>query len=133
MTVEGQHMSHWIMHPLWRMDSFQVQWTVNIWILSVNSSEDGAVCLRILVYTSHSNCGNRIYCNLFTTEEINSQDTDLSRTKENFSLVKDGNLENGKNEQIEDVEQLIKHVNITGEIVIPAGGRIFIVIICTAV
>lgn len=74
-----------------------------------------------------------IYYNLFTTEEINSQDTNLSRTKDNFSLVKDENLENGKNEQREDVEQSIKHVNITGEIVIPAGGRMFIVITCTAV
>ncbi|XP_065514508.1 RNA helicase Mov10l1 [Caloenas nicobarica] len=71
--------------------------------------------------------------NGFIPEEINSQDTNLSRTKENFSLVKDENLENGKNEQREDVEQSIKHVNITGEIVIPAGGRTFIVIICTAV
>nr|XP_021154068.1 RNA helicase Mov10l1 isoform X2 [Columba livia] len=70
--------------------------------------------------------------NGFIPEEINSQDTNLSRTKENFSL-KDTNLENGKNEQREEVEQLIKHVNITGEIVIPAGGRMFVVITCTAV
>lgn len=133
MTVEEQHVSHWLMHPLWRMDSFQVQWIVNIWILSVNSSGDCTVCLRRLAYTNHSNCGNRIYYNLFTTEEINSQDTNLSRTKENFSLVKDENLENGKNEQREEVEQSIKHVNITGEIVIPAGGRMFVVITCTAV
>lgn len=73
-----------------------------------------------------------IYYNLFTTEGINSQDTNLSRTKENFSLVKDENLHNGENEQGEDVEQPIKRVNITGEIVIPPGGRTFVVVICTA-
>ncbi|XP_010126303.1 PREDICTED: putative helicase Mov10l1, partial [Chlamydotis macqueenii] len=66
-------------------------------------------------------------------EEINSQNTNLSRTKENFHLVKDENLHNGENEQREDVEQPIKHVNIAGEIVIPPGGKTFIVIICTAV
>ncbi|NXV87357.1 M10L1 helicase, partial [Calonectris borealis] len=52
---------------------------------------------------------------------------------ENFSLVKNENLHNGENEQQEDVEQPINHVNITGEIVIPPGGKTFIVIICTAV
>ncbi|KAF1438700.1 M10L1 helicase, partial [Pygoscelis papua] len=56
----------------------------------------------------------------------------------NTSIMKNGvipdeNLHNGGNEQREDVEQPIKHVNITGEIVIPPGGRTFIVIICTAV
>ncbi|NXQ91166.1 M10L1 helicase, partial [Nyctibius grandis] len=51
---------------------------------------------------------------------------------ENFSLVKDENLHNGENEQREDVEQPIKHVDITG-IVIPPGGKTFIVTICTAV
>ncbi|XP_075575545.1 RNA helicase Mov10l1 isoform X2 [Pelecanus crispus] len=66
-------------------------------------------------------------------EGMNSQDRNLSRTKENFSLVKDANLHDGENEQREDVEHPIKHVNITGEIVIPAGGKTFIVIICTAV
>ncbi|XP_035749610.1 RNA helicase Mov10l1 [Egretta garzetta] len=65
-------------------------------------------------------------------EGINSRDTNLSRTKENFSLVKDENLHNGENEQGEDVEQPIKRVNITGEIVIPPGGRTFVVVICTA-
>ncbi|KAM6320942.1 RNA helicase Mov10l1 [Aegotheles albertisi] len=66
-------------------------------------------------------------------EGINSQDTNLSRTEENFSLVKDENLHNGENEERQDVEQPIKHVNITGEIIIPPGGKTFIVIICTAV
>ncbi|NWH24137.1 M10L1 helicase, partial [Grus americana] len=52
---------------------------------------------------------------------------------ENFSLVKDENLHNGENEQREDVEQPVKHISITGEIVIPPGGKTFIMIICTAV
>ncbi|NXC17302.1 M10L1 helicase, partial [Corythaeola cristata] len=46
--------------------------------------------------------------------------------------VKYENLHNGENEQREDVKQLIKHVNITGEIVIPPDAKTFIVIICTA-
>ncbi|XP_074725434.1 RNA helicase Mov10l1 isoform X2 [Strix uralensis] len=65
-------------------------------------------------------------------EEINSQDTNLSRTKENSSLLKDEYLHNRENEQ-RHVEQPIKHASITGEIVIPPGGKTFIVIICTAV
>ncbi|XP_074681588.1 RNA helicase Mov10l1 isoform X2 [Strix aluco] len=65
-------------------------------------------------------------------EEINSQDTNLSRTKENSSLLKDEDLHNRENEQ-RHVEQPIKHASITGEIVIPPGGKTFIVIICTAV
>ncbi|NXH74213.1 M10L1 helicase, partial [Hydrobates tethys] len=52
---------------------------------------------------------------------------------ENFSVVKDENLHNGENEEREDMEKPIKHVNITGEIVIPPGGKTFIVITCTAV
>ncbi|NXT75568.1 M10L1 helicase, partial [Zapornia atra] len=52
---------------------------------------------------------------------------------ENFSLVKDENLHNGENEQRDDVKQPIKHTNITGEVVIPPGGKTFIVIVCTAV
>ncbi|NXK28851.1 M10L1 helicase, partial [Arenaria interpres] len=52
---------------------------------------------------------------------------------ENVSLVKDERLHNGENEQREDVEQPVKHVNITGEILIPPGGKTFVVIICTAV
>ncbi|NWR88662.1 M10L1 helicase, partial [Furnarius figulus] len=55
----------------------------------------------------------------------------------NTSIVKNGvipdeNLQNGKSEQREHVEQVIKHSNITGEIVIPPGGKTFVVIICTA-
>ncbi|NXN55412.1 M10L1 helicase, partial [Rynchops niger] len=52
---------------------------------------------------------------------------------ENFSLVKDENLHNGEKEQREDVDQSIKHINITGGIIIPPGGKTFIVITCTAV
>ncbi|KAM9390050.1 RNA helicase Mov10l1 [Phaethornis superciliosus] len=64
---------------------------------------------------------------------LNSQDTNLSQREENFSIVKDEILPDGDNEQREDVEQPIKHVNITEEIVIPPGGKTFIIIICTAV
>ncbi|NXI53647.1 M10L1 helicase, partial [Chloroceryle aenea] len=46
--------------------------------------------------------------------------------------VKDENLQNGEKEQREDVEQSVKQVHITGEIVIPPGGKAFIVMICTA-
>ncbi|XP_026724105.1 RNA helicase Mov10l1 isoform X2 [Athene cunicularia] len=90
---------------------------------------------------SYNNRGGTTYESLNNTsimkngvipEEINSQDTNLSRTKENFSLLKDENLHSGENEQ-KHVEQPIKHVSITGAIVIPPGGKTFIVIICTAV
>ncbi|NXU89874.1 M10L1 helicase, partial [Xiphorhynchus elegans] len=55
----------------------------------------------------------------------------------NSSIVKNGvipdeNLQNGESEQREHVEQVIKHSNITGEIVVPPGGKTFVVIICTA-
>ncbi|XP_068045895.1 RNA helicase Mov10l1 isoform X3 [Anomalospiza imberbis] len=66
-------------------------------------------------------------------EGINFQDTNLSRTKENNSLVKDENMQNGESEQKDHVEQPAKHSTITPEIVIPPGEKIFIVIICTAV
>ncbi|NWU83428.1 M10L1 helicase, partial [Onychorhynchus coronatus] len=56
----------------------------------------------------------------------------------NTSIMKNGvipdeNLQNGENEQRDHVEQPIKHGKITGETVIPPGGKTFIVIICTAV
>ncbi|CAN0008382.1 unnamed protein product, partial [Bubo scandiacus] len=55
----------------------------------------------------------------------------------NTSIMKNGvipdeNLHNRENEK-RHVEQPIKHASITGEIVIPPGGKTFIVIICTAV
>ncbi|NXB07269.1 M10L1 helicase, partial [Cnemophilus loriae] len=48
-------------------------------------------------------------------------------------VIPDENLQNGESEQKDDVEQPIKHSNITPEIVIPSGEKIFVVIICTAV
>ncbi|XP_058681814.1 RNA helicase Mov10l1-like [Poecile atricapillus] len=66
-------------------------------------------------------------------EGIDFQDTNLSRTKENNSLVKDENMQNGQSEQKDHVEQPVKHSNISPEIVIPPGEKIFIVIVCTAV
>ncbi|NXY41678.1 M10L1 helicase, partial [Ceuthmochares aereus] len=60
----------------------------------------------------------------------------------NVSILKNGvipgtvkckSLRNGENEQSEDVEQSVMHCSITGEIVIPPGGKIFIVMICTAI
>ncbi|XP_040452539.1 RNA helicase Mov10l1 [Falco naumanni] len=66
-------------------------------------------------------------------EGVNSQDTNLSGMKENFSLVKNENPHNAEDEQREDVKQPIKHVSIAEEICIPPGGKTFIVIICTAV
>ncbi|NXN33871.1 M10L1 helicase, partial [Nycticryphes semicollaris] len=52
---------------------------------------------------------------------------------ENYSSVKDEILHNGESEQREDVEQPLKQVNVTREILIPPGGKTFVVIICTAV
>ncbi|XP_054255949.1 RNA helicase Mov10l1 [Indicator indicator] len=66
-------------------------------------------------------------------EGINHQDKHLSKAKENFSVVKCENLHNEKNEQRGDVEQPVEHVDNPGEIVVPPGGKISIVIICTAV
>ncbi|XP_009997745.1 PREDICTED: putative helicase Mov10l1 [Chaetura pelagica] len=71
--------------------------------------------------------------NMVLQEGLNSQDTDLTRKKGNFSFVKDENLLNGVNEHQEDVEQSKKSVSITEEIVIPPGGKTFIIVICTAV
>ncbi|NWU20935.1 M10L1 helicase, partial [Dyaphorophyia castanea] len=49
------------------------------------------------------------------------------------SIIPGENLQSGESKQKDDVEQLVKHSNITAEIVIPPGEKIFIVIICTAV
>ncbi|KAM9205925.1 RNA helicase Mov10l1 [Mergus octosetaceus] len=67
------------------------------------------------------------------SDENSPQERNLSKTKENVSLVKDENLYNGEKEQKEDVEQAVNHTNITGEVVIPPGGKTSVVIICTAV
>ncbi|KFP00238.1 Putative helicase Mov10l1, partial [Calypte anna] len=66
-------------------------------------------------------------------ESLNNSSIMKNRVPEDFSFVKDEILHNGDNEQREDVEQPIKHVNITEDIVIPPGGKAFIIIICTAV
>ncbi|XP_068787411.1 RNA helicase Mov10l1 isoform X3 [Struthio camelus] len=64
---------------------------------------------------------------------INSQDLNLSRKTENFSMAENENSRNGANEQREEVEeQSINEASITGEIVIPPGGKKFMVIVCTA-
>ncbi|NWI81227.1 M10L1 helicase, partial [Dryoscopus gambensis] len=73
--------------------------------------------------------------------EINSFNNDGGTTCESLnhtSIMKNGvipdeNLQNGESEQKDDMEQPIKHSNITAEIVIPPGEKIFVVIICTAV
>ncbi|XP_039244695.1 RNA helicase Mov10l1 isoform X3 [Pipra filicauda] len=81
--------------------------------------------------TCESSNNTSIIKNGVIPEGMNFQDTNLSRTEENISLVKDENLQNGGSEQREHVEQPTG--KITGEIVIPPGGKTFIVIICTAV
>ncbi|NWZ38195.1 M10L1 helicase, partial [Brachypodius atriceps] len=48
-------------------------------------------------------------------------------------VIPDENMKNGESEQKDHVEQPVKHSNITPEIVIPPGEKIFIVIVCTAV
>ncbi|NWU43551.1 M10L1 helicase, partial [Hylia prasina] len=48
-------------------------------------------------------------------------------------VVPDENVRNGESEQKDHVEQPVKHSNVTPEIVIPPGEKIFIVIVCTAV
>lgn len=88
--------------------------------------------MKRLVYASHNNSNNRIYYNLFSAESVNPQEINLTKTEENFSLVKDGNLCHGEEEQ-RDVQQPIDDADITAEIIIPPGGKTFIVIICTAV
>ncbi|NXS11284.1 M10L1 helicase, partial [Neodrepanis coruscans] len=70
--------------------------------------------------------------NSCNSKRLDFQDTNLSRTKKDVSLVKDENLQNGESEQREHVEQPLKHGNVTGETVISPGGKTFIVIICTA-
>lgn len=69
---------------------------------------------------------------MFSAEGVNPQEINLSKTEENFSLVKGENLCHGEEEQREDVQQPIDDTDITEEIVIPPGGKTFVVIICTA-
>ncbi|NWX69497.1 M10L1 helicase, partial [Alca torda] len=77
----------------------------------------------------------------FSKAAINSCNNSGETTYEslsNTSIMKNGvipdeNLHNGENEQREDMDQSAKHISITGGIVIPPGGKTFIVITCTAV
>lgn len=87
--------------------------------------------MKRLVYASHNNSDNTIYYYLFSAEGVNPQEINLSKTEENFSLVKDQNL--CHREEQRDVQQPRDDADITEEIVIPPGGKTFIVIICTAV
>ncbi|XP_065521266.1 RNA helicase Mov10l1 isoform X4 [Lathamus discolor] len=96
----------------------------NLLKAAVNSYNSGETMFESLHNTS-------VMKNGVIPEGVNSQDTNLSGTEKNFSLMKDENLRNGEKDQ-RDVEQPIRHVNITGEIVIPPGGKTFIVVICTA-
>ncbi|NXP27439.1 M10L1 helicase, partial [Scytalopus superciliaris] len=69
---------------------------------------------------------------------FNNTEGTTSESSSNASTVKNGvipdeNLQNGENVQKEHVDQAVKHSNITGEIVIPPGGKTFVVIVCTAV
>ncbi|NXY24850.1 M10L1 helicase, partial [Atrichornis clamosus] len=72
---------------------------------------------------------------------INSFNTNggtIYESLNNTSIVKNGviseeNLQNGESAQRDSVEQPIKHSDSTAEIVIPPGGKTFIVILCTAV
>ncbi|XP_021240406.1 RNA helicase Mov10l1 isoform X2 [Numida meleagris] len=94
---------------------------------AVNSYNDsGAATYESLKNTS-------IMKNGVISERINPQEINLSKTEENFSLLKDENLYHGEEEQREDVQQPIDHADVTGEIVIPPGGKTFVVIVCTAV
>lgn len=70
---------------------------------------------------------------LLATGGINSQDTHLPSAKENFPMMKCENLHDENSEQRDDVEQPVKHVDISKEVVVPPGGKIPIVIICSAV
>ncbi|NXA11418.1 M10L1 helicase, partial [Sapayoa aenigma] len=60
-----------------------------------------------------------------------------SKSSNNTSTMKNGvipaeNLQNRDSEQKDHVEQPLEHVSVTGEVVIPPGGKTFVVIICTA-
>ncbi|NXQ62955.1 M10L1 helicase, partial [Anthoscopus minutus] len=48
-------------------------------------------------------------------------------------VIPDQDVQNGELEQKDHVEQPVKHSNISPEIVIPPGEKVFIVIVCTAV
>lgn len=82
---------------------------------------------------SESLTSTSIMKNGVISEGVNPQEINLSKAEENFSLVKCENLCHGEEEQREDVQQPIDDTDITEEIVIPPGGKTFVVIICTAI
>ncbi|XP_010217781.1 PREDICTED: putative helicase Mov10l1, partial [Tinamus guttatus] len=84
--------------------------------------------------TTHESLNNAsIAKNGIIQEEDYSQDPNLSRKKEKFSLVDNKNLHNEVNEQREDAkEELINEADATGQTVIPPGGKAFIEVVCTA-
>ncbi|NXC60048.1 M10L1 helicase, partial [Aleadryas rufinucha] len=73
--------------------------------------------------------------------EINSFNNSGGTTYESFNytsfmkngVIPDENLQTGESEQKDDVEQPVKHSNITAEIVIAPGEKTYVVIICAAV
>ncbi|NWH84408.1 M10L1 helicase, partial [Aegithalos caudatus] len=73
--------------------------------------------------------------------EVNSCNNSGGTTCESLndaSIMKNGvipgeNVQNGETEQKDHVERPVKHSNVTPEIVIPPGEKIFIEIVCTAV
>uniref|UniRef100_A0A8C4KE71 RNA helicase n=1 Tax=Dromaius novaehollandiae TaxID=8790 RepID=A0A8C4KE71_DRONO len=87
---------------------------------------------RFQIPEKHQN-NSAAYLSSLPINQENSQDLNLSRKNKSFSLVENENLHNGVNEQREDVEeQSINEADITGETVIPPGGKTFMAIVCTA-
>ncbi|NXU56710.1 M10L1 helicase, partial [Turnix velox] len=66
-----------------------------------------------------------------TTHESLSN-TSIMKNKVTPGTVKYENIQNGENEQREDLEQPVENISITGGIVIPPGGKTVIVITCIA-
>ncbi|NXE97981.1 M10L1 helicase, partial [Menura novaehollandiae] len=69
---------------------------------------------------------------------FNTGEGTIYESLNNTSIMKNGvisdeSLQNGESEQRDSVEQPVKHGDLTEEIVIPPGGKTFVVIICTAV
>ncbi|XP_062444130.1 RNA helicase Mov10l1 [Rhea pennata] len=88
-------------------------------------------CSRETTYESLNNAS--ITKNGVIPEGVNSQNLNLSRKKDDFSLVENEHLHNGINEQKGVLEeQSINETHTTREIVIPPGGKTFVVIVCTA-
>ncbi|NXS31888.1 M10L1 helicase, partial [Pomatostomus ruficeps] len=73
------------------------------------------------VVDSYNNSGEKTYESLNHTSIMKN------------GVIPDENLQNGESDQKDHVDQRVKQSDITPEIVIPPGEKIFIVIICTAV